>query len=163
VIPASLKPDYEISPFTEAAVGNTPPILSFDEGGPSVQGPQGLVVQRAARVGVPLPLTVWVSDDAKFTSSSGARPKDTGDPVTVKWILYRGPAGVMFAPDRPKVEKTDRPGSAAPFNGKATTNASFTEPGEYVLHVTANDYSGEGGAGFQCCWTNGQVKVTVQR
>ena len=163
VIPASLKPDYEISPFIEAAVGNTPPVLSFDEKGPSVQGPQGLVVQRAARVGVPLPLTVWISDDAKFTSSSGARPKDNGDPVTVKWILYRGPAGVMFAPDRPKVEKVDRPESAAPFNGKATTSASFTEPGEYVLHVTANDYSGEGGAGFQCCWTNGQVKVTVQR
>ena len=31
VIPASLKPDYEISPFMEAAVGNTPPVLSFDE------------------------------------------------------------------------------------------------------------------------------------
>src|SRR5258708_3213960 len=29
VIPASLKPDYEISPFAEAAVGNTPPVLSF--------------------------------------------------------------------------------------------------------------------------------------
>src|SRR6478735_4694941 len=28
IIPASLKPDYEISPFEEAAVGNTPPILS---------------------------------------------------------------------------------------------------------------------------------------
>jgi len=28
--------------------------------------------------------------------------------------------------------------------------------------VTANDYSGEGGNGFQCCWTTGKVKVTVQ-
>jgi hypothetical protein len=25
-----------------------------------------------------------------------------------------------------------------------------------------NDYSGEGGGGFQCCWTNGQVRVTVK-
>jgi hypothetical protein len=82
--------------------------------------------------------------------------------VTVRWIMYRGPADVTFASDRPKVEKADRPGSAAPFNGKATTSATFTAPGEYVLNVTANDYSGEGGAGFQCCWTNGQVKVTVQ-
>src|ERR1700728_313319 len=93
VIPASLKPDYEISPFIEAAVGNTPPVLSFEEKGPSVQGPQGLSVERTAKVGVPLKLTVWVSDDAKYTSSSGARPKDPGDPVMVKWIRYRGPAG----------------------------------------------------------------------
>ena len=41
-IPASLKPDYEISPLVEAAVGNTPPVLSFEENGPSVQGPTGL-------------------------------------------------------------------------------------------------------------------------
>lgn len=163
VIPASLKSDYEISPFVEAAVGNTPPVLSFEEKGPSVQGPQGLLVERSGKVGVPLPLTVWVSDDAKFTSSSGARPKNPGDPVTVRWILYRGPANVTFAPDKPKVEKADRPGNTAPFNGKATTSVAFTAPGEYVLHVTANDYSGEGGAGFQCCWTNGQVKVTVRR
>jgi hypothetical protein len=160
VIPASLKPDYEISPFIEAAVGNTPPVLSFDEKGPSVQGPQGLIVERTAKAGVPVKLTVWVSDDAKYTSSSGARPKNPGDPVTVKWTRYRGPAGVTFTSDRPEVEKV---AGQAPFNGKATTSVTFAEPGDYVLHVTANDYSGEGGAGFQCCWTNGQVKVTVQR
>jgi hypothetical protein len=162
VIPASLKPDYEISPFIEAAVGNTPPVLSFEEKGPSVQGPQGLMVERTASIGVPLSLSVWVSDDAKFTSSSGALPKNPGDPVTVKWTRYRGPGGVTFTSDRPKVEKVEGTLNPAPFNGKATTSVTFAEPGEYVLHVTANDYSGEGGAGFQCCWTNGQVKVTVQ-
>src|SRR5262249_22117540 len=41
-IPASLHPDYEISPFVEAAVGNTPPILRFEENGRTVQGPLGL-------------------------------------------------------------------------------------------------------------------------
>jgi len=30
-----------------------------------------------------------------------------------------------------------------------------------VLQVTANDYSGEGGAGEVCCWTTALVKVTV--
>ncbi len=159
-IPASLKPDYEISPFTEAAVGNTPPMLSFDEKGPSVQGPQGLSVERTATVGTPFPLTVWVSDDAKFTSSTGVRLNPNAPPVTVRWIRYRGPASVSLAMERPSVEKTESKGGAA-FSGKATTTATFSEPGEYVLHVTANDYSGEGGGGFQCCWTNGQVKVTV--
>jgi hypothetical protein len=40
--------------------------------------------------------------------------------------------------------------------------ATFDTPGEYTLRVQANDESGEGGAGFQCCWTNTYVKVTVR-
>jgi hypothetical protein len=161
-IPASLHRDYEIEPFREAAVGNTPPVLSFDEKGPSVQGPQGLATQRTAKVGNPLALTVWVSDDAKYTTSSGQKPRDINTPVTLKWTKYRGPGNVTFAKDRPEIEKVDRKDSTAPFNGKSTTTATFSEPGEYVLHVVANDFSGEGGGGFQCCWSNGQVKVTVQ-
>jgi len=31
-----------------------------------------------------------------------------------------------------------------------------------VLHIVANDWSGDGGGGFQCCWTNAQVKVSVK-
>jgi hypothetical protein len=45
--------------------------------------------------------------------------------------------------------------------GPMSTTASFSEPGEYVLLVQANDWTGKGGTGFQCCWTNAQVKVTV--
>ena len=159
IIPASLKSDWEISPFIEAAVGNTPPVLSFEENGPSVQGPRGLTTELTARVGIPLSLTTWVSDDAKFTSTSGARPKNLPPTVTLKWTMYRGPSRVAFSQDRPMVQKIERAGEA--FAGMATTTATFSEPGEYVLRVTANDYSGEGGGGFQCCWTNGQVKVSV--
>jgi hypothetical protein len=43
-----------------------------------------------------------------------------------------------------------------------TTAASFSAPGEYVVRVQGNDESGEGGGGFQCCWTNAYVKVTVK-
>jgi hypothetical protein len=55
------------------------------------------------------------------------------------------------------------PASGVEFSGKATTNVKFGEPGDYVLHVTVNDYSGDGGGGFQCCWTTGLVKVSVNR
>jgi len=41
------------------------------------------------------------------------------------------------------------------------TTATFTAPGDYILRAQANDVSGEGGGGFQCCWTNAHVKVTV--
>ncbi len=160
VIPASLHRDYEISPFIEASVGNTPPSISFDEGGAAAQGPQGITTTTTAKVGVPVTLNVWVSDDAKFTSSSGARPSTLGAPVSLRWIPYRAPGAVTFSNERPPAVKLDR-GNAA-FSGKATTNVTFSAPGDYILNVTANDYSGEGGAGFQCCWTTGKVKVSVQ-
>ena len=160
VIPASLHTDYEISPFQEAAVGNTPPVLGFEERGPTVQGPQGLTAERTAKIGTPLTLTVWVSDDGKLTTSSGARPRNLGPPIALTWTKYRGPGQVTFTRNKPEVEILERKDPA--LSGKATTAATFSEPGEYILHVAANDYSGEGGGGFQCCWTNGQVKVSVR-
>jgi len=159
-IPASLKKDWEVSPLVEAAVGNTPPILSFEEKGPSTQGPIAVKAERTAKVGVPLSITTWVSDDAKFTSGSGARPKNLQGPVTIRWSVFRGVAPVKFSAERPAVEKLERPGVG--FAGKATASVTFSTPGDYILRVVANDYSGDGGGGFQCCWTNGQVKVSVQ-
>ena len=162
VIPASLLPDYEISPFREEAVGNTPPVFSFEEGGPSVQGPLGLTISRTTTVGKPVAVTVWVSDDEKFTSLSGARPKSIPNPVQMHWMKYRGPGNVEFDPSpRPPVEKTDPRGGAV-FSGKSTVMMKFTEPGEYIVHAVANDTSGDGGGGEQCCWTFGDVKVSVK-
>jgi hypothetical protein len=161
VIPGHLHTDYEIAPFAEAAVGNTPPALRFDEKGPSLQGPGDLVAERRAKVGTPLPLSVWVSDDGKWTTNSGARPKEPGVPVTLRWTQYRGPSNVTFSNARPAVEKGARPDPAAAFTGHAAATATFNEPGDYVLHVVANDYSGDGGGGFQCCWTTGRVRVSV--
>jgi hypothetical protein len=70
---------------------------------------------------------------------------------------------VTFSSDKPMVE--DAQFTAPPktqFQGKAVTTATFSEAGEYVLHVVANDWSGEGGRGFQCCWSNAEVKVSVK-
>jgi len=160
VIPASLHVDYEISPFMEASIGNTPPVLRFDEKGTAGQGPTGMTVARTAKVGTPLALPVWVSDDAKLTTSSGAPPRNLTAPVTLHWSQFRGPAAVTFSNERPAAEKI---AGDAPFNGKAASTATFSVPGDYVLHLTLNDYSGEGGQGFQCCWTTGLVKVTVSQ
>jgi hypothetical protein len=163
MIPASLKTDYEISPFVEPAVGNTPPVIRFEESGPSVQGPLGMSTERKAKLNEPIGLTVWAADDAKFTSATGAKPKNLGLPVTLHWTKYRGPGIVKFSDDRPEVKPDASPNTSktGAFSGKATTTATFSEPGDYVLHVVANDYSGEGGLGFQCCWTTALVKVLV--
>jgi len=163
-IPFRLKPDYVMSPFSEVAVHNTPPVLRFEQNGKTtVQGPlasPAAAGARAAAVGSSLAVSVWVSDDLKFTSGGGGPVSASRPPVVIRWSKYRGPGAVTFDKARPDVEKL--PTGEAAFNGTATTSVTFAEPGEYVLHVIVNDYSGDGGGGFGCCWTTGLVKVSVK-
>jgi hypothetical protein len=160
VIPANLKPDWQLSPFIDA-ISNTPPFISFesfDRTGPMVQGPRGLVTSQKATVGQAITLSVWTADD-NVMSPGGRTPKS---PISVTWTVFRGPAPVTFASAKPAVEKAE--GKMPPkttVSGKATTTATFSTPGEYTLQVVANDASGDGGGGFQCCWTTAQVKVSV--
>jgi hypothetical protein len=158
VIPISLHPQYEVEPFADAS-GNTPPFISFSETGPFVQGPRGQSREITATVSNPISLPLWVADDAKSVLAA----RTMGPPVTVTWTKFRGPGTVTFSNGRPPVEKASfKAPSPAVFSGTATTSASFSEPGEYVLRAVANDWSGDGGRGFQCCWSNAQVKVTVK-
>ena len=161
-IPLHLLDDYMIKPMIDA-LDNTPPYLSFKpfaEGAPTTQGPMGLVENLTARVGEPLTLTAFVADD-NVVGPGRARKPDP--PVTLVWSMFRGPAATKFTPARPKAEKADdKLPTKTVWAGKASTTATFTEPGEYILHLTVNDGSGDGGAGFQCCWTSGKVNVTVK-
>lgn len=162
-IPLRLTPDYVMSPFKEIAVGNTPPAIRFDQAAPPLQGPAASMISATARttsVAAPFPLTVWTADDMKYTSGSGAPPAAARQPVSVRFSQFRGAGKVTFDKPRPDVEKL--PDAAAAFTGRATANAKFSEPGDYVVHVTANDYSGDGGGGFGCCWTTALVKVAVK-
>ena len=158
-IPARLDPLWLLSPFKDAS-SNTPPFIAFSEQGPFVQGPRGQNTSLSVRLSDPVTLTLWVADDANV--APGATTPKT-PPVTVSWSKFRGAGSVVFSSDKPPVEKMDFRGPAGTvFTGKATTTVRFEEPGEYVLHVIVNDWSGEGGHGFQCCWSNAQVKVSVK-
>jgi hypothetical protein len=158
VIPMSLNSLWEVSPFVDAT-GNTPPFIGFSEKGPFSQGPRPITTSLRTLVGVPLALTVWVADDAKQPPIA---PRFKLPPVSVSWSKFRGPGDVTFSKDRPAAEPSEFSAPAnTVFHGKATTNATFNQPGEYILSVVANDSSGPGGGGFQCCWTNAQVNVSV--
>jgi hypothetical protein len=154
-IPASLHLDWQIDALQgEAGTGNTPPILKFSDGSTG-QGPAGVMTgPLTASVGKPLTLTVWASDDGRRAPSIAGEGRE-GAPVTLTWFKHQGPptADVTFSKPTPLVDSTD---------GKATTTATFSQPGAYILRVRANDASGVANAGHaQCCWTNAFVKVTV--
>jgi hypothetical protein len=144
-IPMSLNPLWVVEPFKDAGNGNTPPVIRFEpDGQPFTGPPHGIARTFATKVSEPLSLTVFVSDDKPLRGGlRGAGP--------VSWSMFRGPAEVTFQGER----------SSGDAQGKAVTTAKFSSPGEYVLRGQANDATGDGGGGFQCCWTNVHVKVTV--
>jgi hypothetical protein len=149
-VPLHLDPLWIVTPFEDAGVGNTPPVVRFQPGGTAFTGPpQGIAQSLSTKVSEPLALTVWVTDDGKQPPE--ARPRQ-GPPANIVWSKFRGPGLVTFENARPEVSVQD---------GKASTTARFNAPGEYVIRAQSNDATGDGGGGFQCCWTNVHVKVTV--
>jgi hypothetical protein len=162
VIPLSLDPLWEVSPFIDPSTGNTPPILKLE--GASVQGPRPVGVAMSTKPAAPLKLSVSVTDDAKVPLIGGlGLDKPSTPPLTVTWIKLRGPGTVTFGNAKPAVELANNGQvTSAGVSGAATTTATFSEPGDYVLLVVANDWSGVGGHGYQCCWTNAHVRVSVK-
>ena len=150
-IPGHVRPEWEIDALKEATSGNTPPVIRFEPGGKAGQGPAGIRTSLTGTVAKPVNLTVWATDDDVRKLQS--RP---GPVLGLNWSKYRGPGPVTFSAAAPKVN-----------GGQGITTATFSEPGEYVLRVLAWDASGPQGTvmagGFQCCWTNGYVRVMVNQ
>jgi hypothetical protein len=151
-VPGHIRPEWEIDALKEVTSGNTPPTIKFDPAGKTAQGHGGITSHLSVAWPAPATLTVWATDDGIRKRESEGR---SGPALGVNWSKFRGPGKVTFAEAAPKL------GAA----GKATTTATFTEPGEYTLRVLAWDSSGPQGTimagGFYCCWTNGYVKVNV--
>lgn len=119
--------------------GIVPPVLRLEEGGPTFLGRDGYTAPgRTVRVGTPLTLEVWVDHPA---------PRSW-----VGWTHHQGPGRVDIADPELYVDGED---------GLATTTATFSEPGEYLLRVQSI-YS-TASFEYHCCWTNGYVPVRVTR
>jgi hypothetical protein len=162
VIPLTLKPEYNVSPFEDEAVGNTPPVLHmFEQNAPPMRGPIASMqhaLTRTTSVAKPLDLPLWADDDAKYTSGTNAPLTSERAPVRVSWSKYRGPGTVTFDKARPEMKTIAGGKVNQPYKGQTSATAKFSEPGDYVLHAYINDYSG---FGEYCCWTTVLIKVNV--
>ena len=148
-IPLTLNPGYPITPFKELGMLNEPPVLKFTAEGAKFSGPPTAVATTlTGTVGQPVAIQIWATDVKERGKEEGA-----GNVANLSFHKFRGPGDVKFDPVRVPAKQA---------NTMVSTNATFSTPGEYTLRVQANDESGEGGGGFQCCWTNTYVKVTVK-
>ena len=145
-IPGSLREEWQIDALEgEAGSNNTPPVLTFDEGGAEARGPGGITVERTATVGKPIVISVVAKDD-------GASLARNGYPVTLAWFTHQGPAQVTFGTPNAKL---------TPKGGTSSTTATFSKAGDYIVRVRATDSEMVAAGHSQCCWTNAFVKVRV--
>ena len=152
-IPMHLDPQWIIEPFEDAANGNKPPMVRFAPEGEGFTGPPiGIARELAVTVGTPLGLSVWTSDE-KPTDNLVAASRRPRPALMLRWHVLRGPGEVEFsAPVQEFADSSDQ---------NPTTTATFSAAGDYVLRAEALDETGEGGSGFQCCWTSALVAVSV--
>jgi hypothetical protein len=143
-IPANLGPAYSIDALKEPTVGNTPPVLHFENAPASGTGPLGAKTSIKAVVGTPVTVKFSVADDKR------AQPQKRNIGVRLVWVRYRG-AGAVAITDATK---------SVDGHGTASVTATFKEPGEYVLRVEASDTEIHD---FHCCWTNGYVHASVSQ
>lgn len=117
-----------------------PVVRIVEPAGPEGRGKSGVTTGPiTARVGNPLSLTISVTP-----------PEGNLVNGSVRWGKFQGPAGaVTFSSLGGNFQ-------AGPST-TSTTQATFNEPGEYVViaQVLQGSYAG------QCCWTNGYVRVSV--
>ena len=123
-----LQPEYEVDPLLIARNGGDR--FLFRPGDERDTENRAPVASGTSRH------TVTLSQAAKFavTLADDRRPRDEkGEPqgVRVRWMLYRGPAGVRFDPE------TNGPFPS--FPASAETTARFKAPGNYRVRAVVSD------------------------
>jgi hypothetical protein len=113
--------------------------MRLEPSGPEGRGRTGPIAAQALRasVGVPIELAAQIT------------PMNNEDHLAF-WFSHQGPAAASFSPQQMPV-----PGQGE----RIATQATFSEPGEYMVRVTALQTLAS--MVQHCCYTNGYIRVTV--
>jgi hypothetical protein len=156
---------YEMS-AGERALGTLKPAIRFNLNGPESADVEGIhAAGITARVGQPVTLRAYVQD----RGNRAAYPENEMllYPLGTEWLLHQGPA----VPDIEQARITGRERSADAGEGggstsssweEVTTQATFPEPGDYVVRLRVDNFTApDSQFDNVCCWSNAYVPVTV--
>ncbi|GJM14040.1 MAG: hypothetical protein DHS20C12_24430 [Pseudohongiella sp.] len=170
---------YELDFILPRPQGAMQPHVGLGEDGPRMPGLFAQVgeYEGTVRAGQPVVLTVNVED---ISDRDPTDPRFTEPlPLGVAFTKYQGPGEVTFEhhesteiPENPYDESDRRfrffqeiePGQVQVEGGSgiAKVIATFSVPGEYMIHTKVDNFRGpDSSNGDQCCWTNVVQKVTV--
>jgi len=157
-------PTYEMS-AGGAAFGSLLPAIRFEMDGLESTNHEGITAERiTTSVGTPVTLRAYVQD----RSNRDAYPDNNEFlhyQVGTEWIFHQGPAVPAFT--QAKITGAER---VAQYGNTVTeedwilvkTEASFSEPGDYVIRLRADNFlAPDSRFDYMCCWSNAYVPVTV--
>tara|TARA_B110000444_G_scaffold261255_1_gene312128 strand:+ start:359 stop:1288 length:930 start_codon:yes stop_codon:yes gene_type:complete len=157
-------PTYELSDGG-AAFGSLLPAIRFKMDGVESTNHEGIMAERIiTSVGTPINLAAYVQD----RSNRAAYPDNnefTYYQVGTEWVFHQGPATpdfsmALIAGD----ERLEKNGSevAAEDWTQAQTEATFREPGEYMIRLRVDNFlAPDSRFDYMCCWSNAFVPITV--
>lgn len=159
---------YEMSAL-ERALGSLNPAIRLDMDGPEAGDRVGIMGSRVtATVGEPVELTAYTQD--RGNRHNYEEMDRMTFPLGIEWILHQGPAKVGFEPERfsgrMRLRQEDDSDATPPtvVDGWVVekTQATFSEPGEYVIRLRADNFAApDSKFDNQCCWSNAYIPVTV--
>lgn len=160
--------------------GSLPPLVWFEDEGHAATDPAGVMAERAltTRVGEPVTLEAHVRDPS--VHDPDAPQMREGVAVNVMWVRHQGPGPVTYTRHESTPEEQSGVRGAGlgiqmvPLpegpnlirlpegEGTVRVNATFSEPGDYVIRVRADNFGApDSDALDQCCWSNGYLPVRV--
>jgi hypothetical protein len=182
-----LKGAYTLS-TTPQAEGSLRPSIRFEQNGPEGIGIKGIESTRklTTRVGQPVQVDFWAFDrgerelrEVNMTLWKHQGP--VGGVISFE-SLVEGPAapagrggGAGGAPGGGRAGRGGRGQAPGPvtvgqsirlpregqYADMGRFQASFSQPGDYVIRIRIDNFGGDSAPGNQCCWTNGYVRVSV--
>ena len=136
-VPGKIIPPYVMDEPASGGRGDIAPLVAVEEDGEAVRGRRGIQLRGIeASVGEPLTLRAWIEHE---------EPE-----IWVGWAHHSGAGSVSF---------DNREYDFRPDSGPAEVQASFSEPGEYVIRMQTIDSIAA--FEFYCCHTNAWFHVTV--
>ena len=155
---------YEMS-NGERAQGSLKPAIRFSLDGEESTSVQGIYsAPKTTTVGEPVTLTAFVQD--RGNREAYPENKIMHYHVGTEWLLHQGPEGV--APEFSNAVVTGRDRAREAVKGasgdwtEVTTQATFSEPGEYVIRLRVDNFlAADSKFDNVCCWSNAYVPVIV--
>lgn len=144
------------------ALGSLNPAIRFDMDGTESTDREGIYASKITTVvGKPLNLSAYVQDRGE---REGYEVESLLFPVGTEWILHQGPAKPEFETAAISGRERGQGDDGEMGNGWSSvqTQATFWEPGEYVIRLRVDNFTApDSGFDYQCCWSNAYVPVTV--
>ncbi len=156
---------YELS-NGERALGTLKPAIKFSMSGAESHSEEGIYAQRiTTSVGNPVTLTAYIQD--RGNRADYPDNKAMYYALGSEWIMHQGPAAPTFS--HGKVSGADRVSESgeAGFDSataweEVTTQATFSEPGDYIVRLRVDNFQApDSQFDNVCCWSNAYVPVTV--